>query len=75
MRFVADNFERVVVMRNARVILDGPPHEVFAEPNWRALKSTNLGPPYAAEVGHRLGLGSTPTAAAVVRELQAAQPR
>ena len=75
MRFVADNFERVIVMRDAKVVLDGPPHEVFAERNWRVLKSTNLGPPYAARVGHQLGLRSTPTAAALVRELQAAQPR
>ena len=31
MRFVADCFERVVVMRDGAVILDGSPEEVFAE--------------------------------------------
>jgi energy-coupling factor transport system ATP-binding protein len=75
MRFVADNFERVVVLRGGDVILDGSPDEVFAERSWSVLKSTNLGPPYAAQLGHKLGLGSTPTAASLVRELQAADPR
>jgi energy-coupling factor transport system ATP-binding protein len=70
MRFVADNFERVVVMRDAKVVLDGPPGEVFAERNWDALKATNLGPPYAARVGHQLGLGSTPTAASLVEAIR-----
>ena len=31
MRFVAETFERVVVMRDGRVILDGSPAEVFAQ--------------------------------------------
>lgn len=69
MRFVADNFERVVVMRGGIVVLDGTPEEVFAERNWSELKSTNLGPPYAAKVGHKLGLGSTPTARALVNAM------
>jgi energy-coupling factor transport system ATP-binding protein len=70
MRFVADNFERVVVMRDAKVVLDGSPEDVFAERNWIVLKSTNLGPPYAAQIGHKLDLGSTPTAASVIAELR-----
>ncbi|HUP83642.1 MAG TPA: ABC transporter ATP-binding protein [Candidatus Limnocylindria bacterium] len=69
MRFVADNFERIVVMRGAKVVLDGSPEDVFAEKNWRTLKSTNLGPPYAAQIGHQLGLGSTPTAASLVNAM------
>jgi energy-coupling factor transport system ATP-binding protein len=75
MRFVADNFERVVVLRDGDIILDGNPGEVFKEGNWELLRSTNLNPPYAARAGHKLGLGSTPSAASLVRELQAAQPR
>jgi energy-coupling factor transport system ATP-binding protein len=70
MRFVADNFERIVVMREAKVVLDGSPEEVFAEKNWQTLKSTNLGAPFAALVGHEMGLGSTPTAASVIEELR-----
>jgi len=72
MRFVAEGFERVVVMRDGRVILDGPPSMVFAAASWAELGSTYLEPPRAAVVGDRLGLGSTPTDADVVAGLGAA---
>lgn len=71
MRFVAETFGRVVVMREGRIILDGTPAEVFAEPAWPVLASTYLEPPLAARVGARLGLGSTPTEAALVEALAA----
>jgi energy-coupling factor transport system ATP-binding protein len=71
MRFVAESFERVVVMRAGQVILDGTPAEVFGEPNWPALASTYLEPPLPARVGARLGLGPTPTEAALVEALAA----
>jgi energy-coupling factor transport system ATP-binding protein len=71
MRFVAETFQRVVVMRGGRIILDGTPDEVFAEPNWEALASTYLEPPYAARVSAGLGLGSIPTEGALVRTLAA----
>ncbi len=61
MRFAAEAFERVVVMRDGRIVLDGPPAEVFAESAWPILASTFLEPPLAARIGARLGLGSTPT--------------
>lgn len=66
MRFVAESFARVVVMGAGRVILDGTPGEIFAEENWPILASTYLEPTYAAQVGARLGLGSTPTETSVV---------
>ncbi|HET9347194.1 MAG TPA: ABC transporter ATP-binding protein [Candidatus Limnocylindrales bacterium] len=66
MRFVAESFERVVVMRNGTITLDGTPGEVFAEPAWETLATTYLEPPLAARVGARMGLGSTPTEAALV---------
>jgi energy-coupling factor transport system ATP-binding protein len=71
MRFVAETFRRVVVLRAGRVVLDGPPDEVFAEPAWPALRSTYLEPPLPAVAGARLGLGATPTDAAVVAALLA----
>lgn len=71
MRFVAESFARVVVMGAGRVLLDGTPSEVFAPPNWPTLGSTYLEPPYAARVGARLGLGSTPTERSVVEGLAA----
>lgn len=71
MSFVAEHFERIVVMRAGRVILDGPPAEVFAEGAWPTLASTYLEPPYAATVGARLRLGATPTIASLVEGLRA----
>jgi len=69
MEFVAETFDRVVVLRSGRVILDGSPADVFGEAGWRALSSTYLEPPAAARAGVRLGLGSTPSAAALVAAL------
>jgi energy-coupling factor transport system ATP-binding protein len=69
MRFVAEAFERVVVMRAGTIILDGPPAEVFAAAAWDELRSTYLEPPLAARVGERLSLGSTPTDASLLAAL------
>jgi energy-coupling factor transport system ATP-binding protein len=71
MRFVAENFERVVVMRAGTIAMDGTPAEVFAPAAWPTLESTFLEPPYPARVGAKLGLGSTPTDAALVEALRA----
>jgi energy-coupling factor transport system ATP-binding protein len=71
MRFVAEAFGRVVVMREGRIVLDGAPDEVFAEAAWPTLASTFLEPPLAARVGARLGLGATPTDERLVEALAA----
>ena len=73
MRFVAETFERVIVMAGGRVVLDGTPEMVFAEAAWPVLEATYLEPPLASRVGARLGLGSTPTEAGLVDRL-ASQP-
>lgn len=73
MRFVAESFERVVVMRAGRIVLDGSPADVFAEASWPTLASTYLEPPLAARVGARLGLGATPTEASLVDALVASR--
>ena len=70
MRFVAEAFDRVVVMRAGRIILDGPPSAAFAATAWDALRSTYLEPPLAAVAGERLGLGSTPTDADLIGRLR-----
>jgi energy-coupling factor transport system ATP-binding protein len=70
MRFAAEAFERVIVMRAGRIIADGPPAESFAADAWDGLRSTYLEPPLAARIGHRLGLGSTPTDAALIAALR-----
>ncbi len=70
MRFVAETSRRVVVMRAGRIVLDGTPADVFAEPNWPALASTYLEPTLPARVGARLGLGSTPTESGLVKAMR-----
>lgn len=69
MGFVADTFDRVVVLRAGKVVLDGSPASVFGEPSWEALRSTYLEPPLPAVIGARLGLGATPTDAALLSAL------
>lgn len=71
MRFAAENFSRVIVMRAGKTVLDGSPDAVFTEASWPALASTYLEPPLAAVVGSKLGLGSTPTAEALAEALRA----
>jgi energy-coupling factor transport system ATP-binding protein len=71
MGFVAESFDRVVVLRRGAVILDGPPASVFAAGSWDALRSTYVEPPLPARLGATLGLGSTPTNDAVLSALVA----
>jgi energy-coupling factor transport system ATP-binding protein len=71
MRFVAESFGRVVVMRAGSIVLDGTPAQVFDAVNVATLASTWLEPPLPAIVGARLGLGSTPTEAALVQAILA----
>jgi len=70
MRFVAECFGRVIVMRAGRVVLDGTPEVVFGEESWPKLRATFLEPPLPAVAGARLDLGSTPTGAALVAALE-----
>ena len=69
MEFVASEFERVVVLGSGRVMADGSPASVFDPSGWELLRSTYLEPPEPARIGHRLGLGSTPTQEALLAAL------
>jgi energy-coupling factor transport system ATP-binding protein len=71
MRFVAETFGRIVVMREGRVTLDGPPEVAFAADAWETLRATYLEPPLAARVGHRMRLGATPTDEGLIEALRA----
>jgi energy-coupling factor transport system ATP-binding protein len=71
MGFVAETFDRVVVLRGGKVILDATPASAFAEGSWEALRSTYLEPPLPALVGSRLGLGATATDEALLATLSA----
>jgi energy-coupling factor transport system ATP-binding protein len=71
MRFVADTFERVLVMRAGKIALDGSVDEAFAKPAWPTLESTYLEAPLAAVVGSEAGLPyPTPTEGAFVAALR-----
>ena len=75
MRFVAETFGRVVVMGAGRILLDGPPARSSPRRTgrrWRPRSSTRR---YAARVGARLGLGSTPTEASLVAALAGSSAR
>lgn len=69
MELVAEAFERVVVMRAGRVILDASTAEAFAEDNRGTLRSTNLEPPLAARAAAALQIAGAVTVADVVAEL------
>jgi len=66
MRFVAETFARVVVMRAGQIVLDGSPAQVFAQESWPVLESTFLEPPLPAVIGARAGLGATPTDSSLI---------
>jgi energy-coupling factor transport system ATP-binding protein len=53
--FVAENFARIVVMGQGRVLLDGTADEVFQDEE--ILGSTYVQPPQLTRLGKRLGLG------------------
>jgi energy-coupling factor transport system ATP-binding protein len=71
LRFVAETFPRVVVLRAGRVVFDAPPAEAFARPAWETLRSTGLEPPAAAVLAERLGLGPVASEAALIGALAA----
>lgn len=74
-RFVAEVADRVVVLDEGRVRLDGSPSDVFAMARWPLLREAGLEPPAAAVLGARLGLGSTPTEAALLAAARASAAR
>lgn len=59
MVFVADNFSRVIVMSDKKVILDGTPKEVFW--NLPVLDEAMLKQPYVSRICRSLGLSSRVT--------------
>jgi len=54
MEFVAEHFERVVVMDQGQVLLDGTPQEVFSQEE--VLQRTSIYPPQLTRLARRLGI-------------------
>jgi energy-coupling factor transport system ATP-binding protein len=71
LRFVAETFERVVVLRAGQVVIDGPPRKTFGDENWDTLANTGLEPPAAAVLAHRLNIDGVATEDALVASLAA----
>jgi energy-coupling factor transport system ATP-binding protein len=71
LRFVAETFDRVVVLRAGRIVLDDTPGRAFGAEHWDALRSTGLEPPAAAVLASRLGFGSVATEEALMAALAA----
>lgn len=59
MRLEAAVADRIVVLRDGRILAEGSPRQVFAQAE--ILKSTNLQAPQVAQLGQRIGLGLTLT--------------
>lgn len=58
--FCADHFERVVVMADGRVLIDGPAEDVLAQSE--LLATTNVEPPQLVRLAQALGLPRAPLA-------------
>lgn len=58
MKFVVENFQRTVVMRQGQVLLDGSTRDVFARPE--VLKESFVSPPPVVQVAQGAGLTQTP---------------
>ena len=74
MRFVAETFERIVVLRGGEVALDGAPAAVFGAASWPVLASTYLEPPLVARVATRMNLIGIATTAGLLDALRASTP-
>jgi energy-coupling factor transporter ATP-binding protein EcfA2 len=75
--FVARTFPRMIVMGGGRILLDGPTTEVLARPHWAVLAAAHVEPPLPVRIGELLGVGATPSEAALAEALlrQRSAPR
>ena len=67
MEFVAANFQRVIVMANKHVVVDGKTHDVFQ--NQEAMREARLNQPLLAELVSRLGITQRVTTIADLAEI------
>lgn len=71
LRFVAETFERAVVLRAGRIVVDDMPGNAFGAEHWDTLASTGLEPPAAAVLARRLNVDGVATDDALVAALAA----
>ena len=69
MKFVTNNFKRVIVMCNGRVLLDGNVEEVFTQVD--KIKESFVSPPPITRVSQGAGLGTVFTIAAFLKAFKA----
>ncbi|MFB6194378.1 MAG: ABC transporter ATP-binding protein [Halobaculum sp.] len=70
MGFVCEVADRVTVLDDGRVAMQGPVEEVFARDNWEWLSERYMRPPKVARLGRRVGVDAL-TRDGLVRELRA----
>jgi energy-coupling factor transport system ATP-binding protein len=71
--FCAEHFERVVVMGEGQVLLDGPARQALAQ--YETLASTGVEPPQLVRLASRLGLGRPPlNVDEFIQEIHASHP-
>ena len=54
MEFVANNFDRVIVMANKHIVREGTPHEIFWDED--SMEKARLKPPYVSRICRELGI-------------------
>ena len=54
MEFVANNFDRVIVMANKHIVREGTPHEIFWDED--SMEKAKLKPPYVSRICRELGI-------------------
>lgn len=67
MEFVAENFDRVVVMANKHIVKEGTPQEIFWD--FESLEKAMLKQPYASRVCKELGISGVVTVDEAVKEI------
>ncbi len=58
MKFVTENFSRIIVMQSGRVLLDGPAENVFSQTD--ILRLSFVTPPPITRVAQKVGMNGTP---------------
>lgn len=67
MKTVAEHCDRVIVMKEGKILIEGPPREVYAQPN--LLLEADIRPPQITQLGQRLSDMGFPSDVLTVDEM------